>query len=502
MSEEGGSDRSLPPIVREIVVVVLAVVVVGTTIYVTLSLFSSVTPPSFDFSLAISPESRSVAPGDSASATVTASLRSGLPRNVEYTCADLPSRTACTFHPPECGPPCSAGFVLGTSSNTPEGTYVVAIRGATGTLSKTVAFVLTVAGPPGPPSFDFTLSVDPSSGSTAPGGSLSTSVSATLASGTARAISFACSNLPVGTVCAFAPPSCSPTCIASLSLTTTEGTPSGNYSVLVTATDGSLSRSTSYSLTVTNITRSMTRTFQEGDGGGFSRTEDATIYSGSPDGNYGSDPLLLVDRGNCIANGTMCRSLLSFPDFVGPNEGQVPLNSTIESATLEFNVTNDGPSQRLYQVQEAWTEATVTWNSFAPPGTPKTKGPTVFYNATWGRLVVNITGIVQNWVNGDPNYGVFLQTDSWNGAQYRSSESVSPPKLTVTFRGRSVSFVQPPRSGGLSDACSQVSPSSTLPEVSSPATVSTTVPRRREILSISAVSTVPPDRGLAEGPKA
>lgn len=210
-------------------------------------------------------------------------------------------------------------------------------------------------------------------------------------------------------------------------------------------TDGNGAGSSSKSLSAHHYTitmaaassdgdESVTLTFQQGDGGAHSETDDAYIYSGEPDTNYGSVTELLVDADNCSANETVCRALIKFPDFIGPEASQVPAGATILSATLEMTVTDPGGTQLAYQVTEGWTESDVTWNAFAVPGSPATVGDPVSYASPTGAVTLDVTSLVQNWVNGDANQGLFITTSSADGTDYLSSESTSPPKLTVTFQ--------------------------------------------------------------------
>ena len=399
----------------------------------------------FDFSLDVRPLSKPVAPGNSTATTVTATATSGLTHDIEFACAGLPSGVTCAFTPAFCRPTCSTDLVLSTSPSSPPGSHLVTVAASDGTINRTTTFRVDLsvpAPPPPPPSFNFSFGLNPSYGSVQPGGNASTNVTATLVAGSAHAVQFSCENLPPGTACSFLPSSCTPPCHAALRVATSASTPRGTYAINVNASDGSLSRIAMYSLTVGTVSGVTTLTFQKGDGGAFSRTDDATIYSGAPTRNFGYDPLLLVDEVNCIGNGTICRALLSFPDFVGPQVGQVPANATILSGLLELNVTNAGADQRLVQVAEAWNESGVTWNAFATPGMPRSKGPAIAYNSTLGLNTLNVTSIVQNWVRGDANDGVFISSSSWNGSDYQSSESNHPPKLTVTFRAGVAALVR------------------------------------------------------------
>jgi hypothetical protein len=385
-----------------------------------------------DFSLDIRPLSGSVGRGSAATTIVTATATSASVRDIWFSCLDAPSGTACSFTPTSCRPTCSPELLFVTSASAPTGTHVVTVAASDGTVSRTRTFSVTISDISPPSVFDFSIDVNPGSGSVSSGGTVATNVKANLSSGSPHAVQLSCSSLPTGTTCTFLPPSCSPTCEANLSLSTSAHTPPGTYAIHVTASDGLVSKTAVYSLAVqpSSVT---TLTFQKGDGGPYSETDDTTLHNGTPDTNFGADLTFSADGETCMANLTVCRGLLSFPNFLGPNTGQVPENATILSAILDLNVTNDGPDQKLYQVSESWSEANATWNSFVVPGKPRTKGPTSFFNTTLGWNVVNITGIVQNWVDGDANLGIFLRCDFWNGSYYSSSESIDPPKLTVTF---------------------------------------------------------------------
>lgn len=103
--------------------------------------------------------------------------------------------------------------------------------------------------PPPPPAFDFSLS-NGGSRSVTQGSSVSNAISATMVSGTTQAVFFSAAGLPTGSTASFSPTSCSPICTSTLTISTTASTAPGSYSVLVSVTGGSLSRTTSFVLTV------------------------------------------------------------------------------------------------------------------------------------------------------------------------------------------------------------------------------------------------------------
>jgi len=105
----------------------------------------------------------------------------------------------------------------------------------------------------GVPVFDFSISVNPDSGSVVQGGSTSPStVTVGLISGTAQSVSFYISGLPSGASPSFNPPSCSPPCNSSMVISTSATTtPTGTYTLLVFGTNGPLSHYYLYTLNVT-----------------------------------------------------------------------------------------------------------------------------------------------------------------------------------------------------------------------------------------------------------
>jgi hypothetical protein len=240
-------------------------------------------PPPFDFLVSVDPAAGAVEPGESLTTTVTATLVSGTSHDVEFSCDNLPEATSCTFTPPSCSPTCDATLSLATDPSTPDGTYSINVAASDGAISRSAVFLLTVAEPP---PFEFDVSVDPASGSVEPGGSLDVGVSATLVSGSTHEVRFACEGLPTGAACEFTPPECSPTCTADLSLTTSPSTPDGTYAIHVEASDGTITRTAEFLLTIASpppFDFALTLDPSSGavePGGSIDVSVDATLISG------------------------------------------------------------------------------------------------------------------------------------------------------------------------------------------------------------------------------
>ncbi len=101
--------------------------------------------------------------------------------------------------------------------------------------------------------FDFSVSLNPTSGSVTQGSGATSTVTVSLVSGTSQTVSLSTSISPgaTGLTATVNPISGTPTYTSTLTISTTASTPTGSYTITVTGTSGSLSHSASYSLTVT-----------------------------------------------------------------------------------------------------------------------------------------------------------------------------------------------------------------------------------------------------------
>jgi hypothetical protein len=280
----------------------------------------------------------------------------------------------------------------------------------------------------GPNDMPFTVAVNPAGDSVNPGEVATANVQVNGVSDVPVTLSY--SDCPPDSVCAISPSSGMPQFSATLTVATAATTPLGTYPIIVTGSNVTRTDSDTFTLTITNT---ITRTYQKGDGGLYSEIDDAFIYDGAPGANYGSDPELHLDSADCIDVATVCKSLIKFPDITGFNNGQIPPGVVVQSATLEFTVTDPGGLQNMHQMIESWQEPTVTWDSFLNPGSPELKPLDSTFTPNAGRLSLDVTQIVQNWVNGDANEGFFFDPRSGNGADIDSSESANPEKLTVVY---------------------------------------------------------------------
>ncbi|MGC5018759.1 S8 family peptidase [Micromonospora sp. DT47] len=102
-----------------------------------------------------------------------------------------------------------------------------------------------------PPTNDFSVSVSPTSGSTAPGGSVTATVATATTNGSAQSVSLSASGLPSGATASFNPATVTSGGSSTLTISTSASTPAGTYTVTVTGTAASGTKTATYSLTVT-----------------------------------------------------------------------------------------------------------------------------------------------------------------------------------------------------------------------------------------------------------
>ncbi|MBN2132479.1 MAG: tandem-95 repeat protein [Sedimentisphaerales bacterium] len=159
--------------------------------------------------------------------------------------------------------------------------------------------------------------------------------------------------------------------------------------------------------------------------------------------NFGSELSINVDGDNPDAH-----AVIKFPNLIGSGPGQVPLNATIVSATLEVNCTNQGSVMTMYRLLQDWVEGEVTWNNRTAEssgnwwlypgadgyGSADIAQPVDADCTATGWRSIDITTFVQHWSSNGGNFGIVLTSDGTDGVDFDSSESANPPVLTVTFR--------------------------------------------------------------------
>jgi subtilase family serine protease len=197
--------------------------------------------PAGDYNLSASPSSISVAQGTKGTSVITVNPLNGFNSSVSISASGLPGGITAAFNPSSTT--ASSTLTLTASSTAALGIVTVTITGTSGGLSHATTISLRVTPPP-----NFSLSASPNSLSLARGAKSTSTISVNPQNGFTGGVSLAASGLPRGVTASFNPSSTTGTSTLSLSATSTAST--GTFSVQVRGTSGSLTRTTTISLTV------------------------------------------------------------------------------------------------------------------------------------------------------------------------------------------------------------------------------------------------------------
>ncbi|MEV6909978.1 M20/M25/M40 family metallo-hydrolase [Amycolatopsis sp. NPDC051071] len=102
------------------------------------------TPTGPDFSLALSPSSGTVQPGQSTTVTVNTATTSGAAQSVSLSASGLPAGATATFNPASVQSGASSTLTIATSASTPEGSSTITVLGDGASVDHTAAYTLNV----------------------------------------------------------------------------------------------------------------------------------------------------------------------------------------------------------------------------------------------------------------------------------------------------------------------------------------------------------------------
>ena len=136
---------------------------------------------------------------------------------------------------------------------------------------------------------DFSIAVNPTSGSTAPGGSLTATVSTTTTGGSPQTVNLSASGAPAGTTVSFSPSSVTSGGSSTMTVNVGTSTTAGTYTITVTGT-GSVTRTTPYTLTVTGTGGCSSPGDKVSNGGFESGTAPWTVTAGVIDNSTSPYP--------------------------------------------------------------------------------------------------------------------------------------------------------------------------------------------------------------------
>jgi len=202
-----------------------------------------------DYSLSAFPGSVNVALGGYASSTIGVAALSGFGDAVNLTASGMPFGVLVSFNPSSVTGSGVSILTLTASANTTPGTYPISIQGVGGSLTRTTTVTLTVNG-----SSDFTLSATPGSVSATVGNSASSTIGVAALSGFNGAVNLTASGMPAGVLASFNPASVTGSGVSILTLATSASTAPGTYPITIQGASGSLTHTTTVTLTVNGTT--------------------------------------------------------------------------------------------------------------------------------------------------------------------------------------------------------------------------------------------------------
>jgi uncharacterized membrane protein len=191
---------------------------------------------------------QTVTAGGNSTYPVSVSALSGFASTVTLGMTGLPAGVSASFTAGN-----NSTLTLSASGSTAAGVYRATISGTGGGITRIVPVTLIVPATP-----DFSLSGTPASGGVQAGGSVTYTVNVASLNGFSGTVALSASGLPAGASANFNPASVAAPGSSTLTVTTSSSTPPGGYTITITGVSGSLTHSTTVSLSVADFTISAT----------------------------------------------------------------------------------------------------------------------------------------------------------------------------------------------------------------------------------------------------
>jgi Concanavalin A-like lectin/glucanases superfamily/Chitobiase/beta-hexosaminidase C-terminal domain len=256
--------------------------------------------------------------------------------------------------------------------------------------------------------FNFSLA-NSMSLSAAHGSSATNTITANLLAGSPTPVSFSASTLPSGASASFSQTACSPTCSSLLTVATAAWTQAGTYTVSVTGAGGGVTKTTSFSLTVTSAASTAINSPAQG----------VTLAPGQTVTATGS--------------GTNLRW-----DIDLWSEG-LPAFKTGTGSSITFTVPADAISAQIIRITLAGNGGLTTRDynitGSAPPITPTVASPT--FSPSGGSFTGSVSVTLQEAISGA---SIYYSTDGSTPTQ-SSTLYTGPFTLTSSAIVKAIAFM-------------------------------------------------------------
>jgi uncharacterized membrane protein len=206
----------------------------------------SAAPSKPDFALAVSPSSQTVTAGSSATYSVTITRSGGFTGAVALSVTGLPSGASASFNPASPVSASSTVLTVATTGAVAAGSYALTLTGVNGSLMHTAALTLIVQS-----AATFSLNVSPSTQTVTQDDATTYNVSITRLNGFTGAVSLTVAGLPKKATASFTPATIPTSGTTSqLSLTIEKNADTGTFTLIVTGTSGSITKTATMTLNV------------------------------------------------------------------------------------------------------------------------------------------------------------------------------------------------------------------------------------------------------------
>jgi hypothetical protein len=253
-----------------------------------------------DFTIGVTPSGRQVVANGASTYSVSIALVNGFASAVSLSASGLPAGVTASFNPASVTGANSSILTVSAGSSALTGSYSfnvtatgggTTLTGAPGNVSHSATATLAVS--------DFSILATPTVQAVAVGKSTTYNISLSTLNNFGDNVSLSVTGLPTGATASFSPATVNGTSSSStLTIATSLSTPLGNYSLMVTGTDGSVTRMVPLTLIVTdfqitaspasqaiNAGGSTTYTVSTNGAGGFGFSDDIALsISGLPAG--------------------------------------------------------------------------------------------------------------------------------------------------------------------------------------------------------------------------
>ncbi|GLZ39574.1 hypothetical protein Acsp05_31980 [Actinokineospora sp. NBRC 105648] len=210
--------------------------------------FTSGSVPTNDFSVAVSPASVTVNAGASATATVSTAVTSGSAQSVALTAGPAQGGVTATLNPTSVTAGGTSTLTFAAAAGAASGTYTFTVTGtgASGTHTATVSVKVNGT----TPANDFSLAVNPTSGSVNVGASVTATVNTAVTSGSAQSVALTSGPAQGGVTASLSPTTVTAGGTSTLTLAASATATPGTYTFTVTGTGPNATHTATYAITV------------------------------------------------------------------------------------------------------------------------------------------------------------------------------------------------------------------------------------------------------------